>query len=122
MPNGHPDFETKEKPLLELFFQPVASAMEKFANRHNLRLTKLFHTSNRFLAVFDGMAEVGNPKVEIRRPKEIRNPKSESPSHGLPRRHATGRFEGGPVPSGFGVRISFGFLPSDFGLGWRRFY
>ena len=43
MPNGHPDFETKEKPLLELFFEPVASAMEKFANRHNLRVTKYYH-------------------------------------------------------------------------------
>src|SRR5580693_5575284 len=43
MPNGHQDFATKEKPLLDAFFKPVAPVMEKFAEQHNLRLTKYYH-------------------------------------------------------------------------------
>ena len=43
MPNGHPDFATKEKSLLDAFFKPVAPVMERFAAQHNLRLTKYYH-------------------------------------------------------------------------------
>ena len=43
MPNGHSDFATKEKPLLDAFFKPVALVMEKFAEQHNLRLSKYYH-------------------------------------------------------------------------------
>ena len=51
----------------------------------------------------------GNPKSEIRRPKETRNPKSESEVHSA------------RAPSDFGLRISFGFRPSDFGFHrWRK--
>jgi hypothetical protein len=50
-------------------------------------------------------------RAEIRNPKEGRSPKSEwaTASHGPPGRRR--------VASGFGFRISFGFRPSDFGVG-----
>ncbi|MBI5395110.1 MAG: M28 family peptidase [Verrucomicrobia bacterium] len=44
------------------------------------------------------------PKAEIRRPKEIRNPKSE------------GRNTGSLIDPGFGLRTFFGLRPSTFGL------
>ncbi len=43
MPNGHPDFAAKEKPLLDAFFRPIAPVLEELANQHNLRLTKYYH-------------------------------------------------------------------------------
>jgi hypothetical protein len=45
-----------------------------------------------------------NPKAEIRNPKEARSPKSEIGGRRM------------PSFSGFGIRISFGFRPSDFGF------
>ena len=63
----------------------------------------------------------GNPKAETRNPKEARNPKSEPV--GL--REAGSRECDEPQvrleplnwpPSGFGLRISFGFRASDFEL------
>ena len=43
MPNGHSDFASKEKPLLDVFFKPIALVMEKFAEQHNLRLSKYYY-------------------------------------------------------------------------------
>jgi hypothetical protein len=40
MPNGDPDFNVKE---LERFFSALASVLESFAQRHNLRLEKYYH-------------------------------------------------------------------------------
>jgi len=46
-----------------------------------------------------------NPKLEIRDPKEVRSPKSEI---------GVRRIQGDSA-SVLGIRISFGFRPSDFG-------
>jgi hypothetical protein len=105
-----------------------------------------------FFAVSSGIGREGNPKAEIRNPKEDRSPKSE-PVH-LPQKRQSGRRslsacyrgrvglrEARKKPelsrssliqthslwgeelaslkgliSGFGLRISFGFRASDFGL------
>jgi len=75
--------------------------------------------------------EVRNPKSEGRNPKEIRRPKSEIPRlrsqsfralamrsilrpQALPCRAAITPHEG--PAADFGLRISFGFRPSDFGF------
>jgi hypothetical protein len=40
MANGNPNFEVVEQPALERFFAPIARALEDFAARHGLRLSK----------------------------------------------------------------------------------
>jgi hypothetical protein len=43
MPNGSPDFDERERPLLEQFFAPVADCLERFGLEHNLMLTRYWH-------------------------------------------------------------------------------
>jgi hypothetical protein len=43
MPNGKPDFDETDRPLLELFFAPVAECLERFGLEHNLMLTRYWH-------------------------------------------------------------------------------
>jgi len=43
MPNGDPDFDEKEFPVLESFFAPIADLLTTFAARYNLMLEKYYH-------------------------------------------------------------------------------
>ncbi len=43
MPNGNPNFEKEELPLLEAFFSRISSVLELFSNEHNLLIKKYYH-------------------------------------------------------------------------------
>lgn len=43
MPNGNPNFETEELPLLEAFFARISPVLESFSNTHNLLVEKYYH-------------------------------------------------------------------------------
>ena len=43
MPNGSPNFEKEELPLLEAFFAKISSVLDSFANNHNMLITKYYH-------------------------------------------------------------------------------
>jgi hypothetical protein len=43
MPNGSPEFDEQERPLLERFFAPVADCLVSFGLDHNLLLTRYWH-------------------------------------------------------------------------------
>ena len=43
MPNGDPDWEKKERPILEKFFEKISKVLSEFANSHNLMIEKYYH-------------------------------------------------------------------------------
>jgi len=43
MPNGDPDWRTKELPKLETFFGKISDVLEDFATSHNLTIIKYYH-------------------------------------------------------------------------------
>ncbi len=62
------------------------------------------------------MGEIVSPKPEGRRPKEARNPKSESKELHEIRALEFRRCNISLRNSGFGFRVSFGLRPSGFGF------
>ena len=66
MPNGDPDFHTKELPTLERFFARLAPAITRFAERHSLRIQRYYHDLPSWQLCFDHPAG-GSAYVELRR-------------------------------------------------------
>jgi hypothetical protein len=62
MPNGHPD--RSESAELDRFFAPLASTLESFAERHNLKLERYYHDSPSWHFIFKH-PEGGVGKMEM---------------------------------------------------------
>jgi len=43
MPNGDPDWGTKQYPKLEAFFAKIAPVLKAFTEKHNLKIQKYYH-------------------------------------------------------------------------------
>lgn len=67
MPNGYPDFENNELPLLEAFFARISPVLETFAVEHNLLIEKYYHDGPvwtfKFKHPVDGMGQIEVEKV-----------------------------------------------------------
>ena len=70
MPNGDPDFGLHQKPKLERFFRVIATVLEGFARRHNLRIEKYYHQSPSWSFLFRH-PKGGTAKVEVHREGEV---------------------------------------------------
>lgn len=68
MPNGNPNFEKEELPLLEAFFAKISSVLESFANNHNMLIVKYFHDgpswSFQFKHPLDGSGQIEVEKTD----------------------------------------------------------
>jgi hypothetical protein len=69
MPNGHPDFDVKERKELDRFFSALAPALEGFAQRHNLRLQKYYHQAPSWDFLFRHPSG-GVGQIEVQRASE----------------------------------------------------
>ncbi len=69
MPNGDPDFHTKELPILERFFAQVAPAITRFAERHSLRIQRYYHDLPSWQLCFEH-PKGGCAYVEVRRERD----------------------------------------------------
>src|SRR5262245_58191383 len=66
MPNGDPDFQTKELPTLKRFFARLAPAITRFAERHSLRIQRYYHDLPSWQLCFTH-PKGGSAYVEVRR-------------------------------------------------------
>lgn len=68
MPNGNPNFETEELPLLEMFFAKISSVLESFSDDHNLLIEKYYHDGPAWTFKFrhpvDGVGQIEVQKCD----------------------------------------------------------
>jgi len=69
MPNGDPDWGTKEHPMLEAFFGKISDVLEEFADDHNLLIEKYFHQGNSWSFLFRH-PKGGIGKIQVQKCKE----------------------------------------------------
>lgn len=67
MPNGTPNFEKEELPLLEAFFGKISSVLESFANSYHILIERYYHEGPSWSFMFkhpiDGTGQIEVEKV-----------------------------------------------------------
>ncbi|MHC4213515.1 MAG: hypothetical protein ACYSWP_09110 [Planctomycetota bacterium] len=64
MPNGNPNFEKEELPLLEAFFAKISSVLEDFSSSHNMQINKYYHEGPSWAFMFKHPVN-GTGQIEV---------------------------------------------------------